>query len=588
MIKKILAVAALAVTFGLSGEASAMDLGTAFSNLTGSSNMTSTQAAQVYTSAARTSVDLGGVQMRVPRSQLTLFSITPPSLSASCAGISAHFGGISFISGQEIQTMIQHIEQGIPGAVLQLAIKLLCPQCEAVLQAMEKLAQDAAKLAIDSCHVSDRIASYAETSGIMGNPATGNRTTNFCAQQQANSGSSTDPLMSELSSACSSTNSALNSISTWMNSTDASIGGGTPAQKAQEASKIGLYGNRTWDDLSNAGWCPTKLDSAGNGTPTCSPDDPATEGALHTKLMLMNLLGTSVIAAPGTATSSTSSTATTGSGTGTNPGTSGSTDGNLIYPPNVTVDDIYDMLMCGAPVTVDPNVAGTAGIGKTVYNTRSMTEVCGPFWSSKYITMQMYDCTNQDYVRCAQVTITPAANTTTPLFSGPGFIYQVTKLLTDAAVKVSTNQPWNWNDSENQQLAALVSAAPFPLYQAINAAAVYPAAAADLLDSMGLETAELMVYATIGDMLSPVARPAGQQQSTSAAAMQRMYAALGAIRTEVTEHQKVMGGQIALQEALSREIVQINQTIQRQVLSDDFLGNTRFATALAVQKPSGN
>jgi hypothetical protein len=301
----------------------------------------------------------------------------------------------------------------------------------------------------------------------------------------------------------------------------------------------------------------------------------------------MNLLGTSVIAAPSTVTSSTSSTATTGNGTGTNPGTSGSNDGNLIYPANVTVDDIYDMLMCGAPVQADPTQA--SGLSGTQYNTRSMVEVCAPFWNSKYATMQLYDCANQDYVKCAQVIITPAANkSSTPLFTGPGFIYQVTKLLTDAAVKVSTNQPWDWNDSENKQLAALVSAAPFPLYQAINAAAVYPAAAADLLDSMGLETAELMVYATIGDMLSPVARPAGQAQTTSAAAMQRMYAALGAIRTEVTEHQKIMGGQIALQEALSREIVQINQTIQRQVLSDDFLGNTRFATALAVQKPSGN
>jgi hypothetical protein len=585
MIKKILAITALAATFGLSDGASAMDLSQAFGNLTGASNMSSTQAAQVYKSASRTSMDLGGVQMRVPRSQATLFSITPPSISASCAGISAHFGGMSFISGSEIQTMIQHIEQGIPGAVLQLAIKLLCPQCEAVLQAMEKLAQDAAKLAIDSCHVSGQIASYAEQSGIMGSPGSGNRATNFCAQQQSGSGAATDSLMGELSSACSSTNSALNSISTWMNSADTSIGGGTSSQKAQELSKIGLYGNRTWDNLSNAGWCPPKLDQAGNATQTCFPDDPNTEGQLHTKLLLMNLLGTSVISAPAATSGSTASTSAS-SGAGTTPGSVGSSDGNLIYPANVTVDDVYDMLMCGAPVTADASQKD--GLAGTQYNTRSMLQVCTPFWNSKYKSMQLYDCADNDYMRCANVTINPSGNLSSPLFTGPGFIYQVTKLLTDAAANVANNTPWDWNTSENQQLAALVSAAPFPLYQAINAAAVYPTAAADLLDSMGLETAELMVYSTIGDMLSPVARPAGQAQVASAAAMERMYKALGAIRTEVTNHERVLGGQIALQEALSREIVQINQTIQRQVLSDDFLGNTRFATALAVQKQGGN
>jgi hypothetical protein len=244
------------------------------------------------------------------------------------------------------------------------------------------------------------------------------------------------------------------------------------------------------------------------------------------------------------------------------------------------------MLMCGAPVVSD----GQGGLAGTQYNTRSMTQLCGNFWSGKYKTLQLYDCTNNDYAMCANVTIIPASlsNSSSPVFSGPGFIYQVTKLLTDAAVNVSQNNPWNWNTPENQQLAALVSAAPFPLYQAINAAAVYPSAAADLLDSMGLETAELMVYSTIGDMLSPVARNAGAAQVTSGAAIAHMYQALDAIRTDVTNHERVLGGQIALQEALSREIVQINQTIQRQVLSDDFLGNTRFATALVANKQGGN
>lgn len=570
MIKKILAATTLAVSMLMSGSALAIDLNEAFSNLSGSSSMTTAQAPAVYKSAARTSMDLGGVEMRVPRSQVTLLSITPPSLSASCAGISAHFGGISFISGSEIQTLIQHIEQGIPGAVLQLAIKLLCPQCEAVLQAMEKLAQDAAKMAIDSCHTSQALVNFA---GKEAGLPSGNSSTNFCAQQQAGSGTDSDSLMAELSSACNSAQSSLGSIATWMNNTDQSmngIGGGTPAQKFGALGRIGFIGNATWNALGAAGYCPpssTDGQVVDASNPSCTADE------LHTKLILMNLLGTE-INNPSTTSSSTSSTASTStSTTGTNPGTTGNSDTNKVYAPNLEIKDVYDMLMCGAPVTA-------SGDG-TMYNTRTMREVCDTFWNKRYGSMQLYDCGNQDYGKCLTLSTVTASNLSNPVFSGPGFVYQVTKLLRDAVINVSTNTPWDWSTSENQQLAALVSAAPFPLYQAINAAAVYPAAAADLLDSMGFETAELMVYTLIGDMLSPNARNAGAAQITNKAQISRLYDAMGAIRSDVANREKVLGGQVALQEALSREIVQINQTIQRQTMTDDFLGNTRFATAVA-------
>ena len=571
MIKKILAATTVAVSMAMSGPASAIDLNEAFSNLTGSSSMTTTQAPAVYKSAARTSMDLGGVEMRVPRSQVTLLSITPPSLSASCAGISAHFGGISFISGSEIQTLIQHIEQGIPGAVLQLAIKLLCPQCEAVLQAMEKLAQDAAKLAIDSCHTSQALVNFA---GKEAGLPSGNSSTNFCAQQQAGSGQDSDSLMAELSSACNSAQSSLGTLSSWMNSTDQSmngIGGGTPAQKFGALGRIGFIGNATWNALGAAGWCPPS--TASDGTVDSSGAN-CTADELHTKLILMNLLGTE-INNPSTTSSSTASTDTSTSTSGTTQGATGTSDTNKVYAPNLEIKDVYDMLMCGAPVTA-------SGSG-TLYNTRTMQEVCNVFWTKRYVSMQLYDCASQDYGKCLQLQTVTANNLSNPVFSGPGFVYQVTKLLRDAVTNVSTNTPWDWSTSENQQLAALVSAAPFPLYQAINAAAVYPAAAADLLDSMGFETAELMVYTLIGDMLSPNARNAGVAQITNKAQISRLYDAMGAIRSDVANREKVLGGQVALQEALSREIVQINQTIQRQVMTDDFLGNTRFATAVASQ-----
>jgi hypothetical protein len=556
MIKKLLAIATFTTAAVLSSPASAIDLGTAFSSLTGASGMTSTQAAQVYKSASRTSMDLGGVQMHVARSSVNLLSISPPSLSVGCSGISAHFGGFSYISGSQIQQFITNIEQGIPGAVLQLAIKLLCPQCEAVLQAMEKLAQDASKIAIDSCHVSSQIAGMAQNSGLFNNPQNGNSATNFCAQQQSGSGAQSDSLMAELSSACSSANGALNTLSGWANGADSSLGPGTPEQKKQTLSQLGMMGNVTWEALGAAGWCPPSngaIDSS-----TCTSDD------LHTKLVLMNLLGTTIVKPADTA-SSTSSTA----------GSSGTSGNYENYAPKVAVKDIYDLFMCGSPLTASGDLNTNAAASPTI------AHECSPFWTNTWRGMTLYDCAD-DYVHCLKVTSKgPGDNM---LFQGNGFMFQTYDLLRYGVNQIVSRTDFNWSDPKAQKLAALLGAAPYPLYQAINAAAVYPAAAMDLIDSMGLSTAQLMTYTIVEDMLTTVGRPTAQTQGVSQQVLKNLYAALDAIRTEHDAHRKAFGNEIALQEALSREILQINQTIQRQVLSDDFMGNTRFASALVTKK----
>ena len=581
MIKKILAITALSVGFSLSTNVSAMDLGQAFGSLTGTNTMTSTQAAMVYKSAARTSVDIGGVEMRVPRSSVNLFSITPPSLSVGCSGISAHFGGFSYISGQQIQQFISHIEQGIPGAVLQLAIKLLCPQCEAVLQAMEKLAQDAAKMAMDSCHVSTAIAN--NVLGATGNfidPAAGNSAQNFCAQQQAGTNSQSDSLEGELSSACSTANSALGTLAGWMNNLGSGgpgsnpVGGGNnSAQLKASLSKEGLIGNVTWNALGVMGWCPKDPNNAsGSGPANCDT------GALHTKLMLMNLLGTTINNAV-TASNSTSSSTTSGSGTTTSSSNTIPQNTNQqVYPPTNTVKNLYDMFMCGT--------VSTAGQGVTTAITHSMADVCNKFWvaegasGSSSSPWSFYDCDNNDYQQCLVLKRVAFNDPNSTAVTGTGFVFQVTSLLQYGVSQVASGKPFDWNDPKAQQLAALLATAPYPLYQAINAAAVYPAAAADLIDSMGLTTAELMTYTVIEDMLSVVGRTPGAEQSINPKTMKNIYDALEQVRTENVATAKTIADQVSLQEAISREIVQINQTIQRQVMSGDFLGNDRFATAL--------
>src|SRR5690606_7402031 len=100
---------------------------------------------------------------------------------------------------------------------------------------------------------------------------------------------------------------------------------------------------------------------------------------------------------------------------------------------------------------------------------------------------------------CSQLDSMPikdAAVDGTSLVAGKGLMYQTRDLLEEAVKRVINNKPIyaGPGDDKGTQIIQLVQIAPYPLYQAINAAAVYPASAMDLLDSMSLLVAESLAY----------------------------------------------------------------------------------------------
>lgn len=551
----------------------AADLGSAFDNLVSSGAAMSINKPGRYQSAARNTFIAGGADIRFPRRTSPSFvSVTPPSLSAGCSGISAHFGGFSFISGDEIEQMIRSIAQNAQGMVISIAIKTLCPMCESVIQAMTRLAQQASKMSMDSCAVGTNLANTLADSFGIGAGSSDLRK-NVCTQAAIESGDEPE-WYKALDGAC---KSAMDSMKYVENKLDELQGkapknpDGTSAAGQEEALKLQV-GNLTWIVLN-------------------SVIKDKSEESLAQKLLLMNLLGTRIAAsdaycgAPATE--------------GGTPASVADGDGGIACLPRLEAKEAVALFMCGLPER-GADAQGTADFSGLQYS-RALSSYCDSWfapetntagqpigagrWARVSEAVKLWSCVNNDWDKCTQMELVPI--TEMNIIRGPGFAWQVNRLLREGARRVRTNDMALHEGELGQQLVGLIQAAPYPIYQAINAAAVYPAAADDLLDTMSVLVAEAMAFHYFDDFLRTAGR-ADMGVRVSNIYLDQTHKAMGEMRGYVLERRRLIAQNIALQEALNEQIRSINLAIQRQVLTTDMLNANRFAVSAGNPQAGGN
>jgi hypothetical protein len=125
----------------------------------------------------------------------------------------------------------------------------------------------------------------------------------------------------------------------------------------------------------------------------------------------------------------------------------------------------------------------------------------------------------------------------------------------------------------------LLQRAPYPLYQLINAAAVYPDAAQRMLTSMSVILAETLTYQELQTVLSTTGRVSdgyGVQPQMA----QRLSSAMEKLRLQAKSDFANFGSELAAQEQIQLQIQQINKTIQKQVMTSQMLGNQRFVSSM--------
>jgi len=535
----------LAVGLGAGAPAHA-DLKGAFDGLFSGSNVTATKPGR-FSGSVRSGFTGGSIDIRFPQHPTTgLISIDPPRMpTASCSGISAHFGGFSFISGNQIEGMIQNIANGAKGFVINMAMKTLCPMCENVISQMTALAQQASKMAVDSCKIGENLAQMAWEKGGLPAESEPQRWTGLCARSQVSGGAGgASDYLSAISDVCANAKDAMQRIDGWIKQLEGQAK--NEREKAAIKEEVGAPGNRTWIHLM-------ALDL---------PGDEKTNK--HWRELLLNMLGTQIT----------------------------DKDGNTTpYLPTLVVKsassnpitkNLFKSFICGNKPSED------AGRHADWY--ANANRHCEDLHRSMrtQITQSYYVCpdSDKDCLGMQKVEFSSADS----IFTGSGFLYHVIEVLRQAVEAVVQDDANFYTSEKGRRFIAMANMVPFPLYQAVNIAAVNPTGGASLIQTLAIPIAEAMAIEYFDSIMLSVAQ-ASRGAGTDLKMMEQVSAVMAGARASMDAGREALSKSFYLQQAILEQIRVANLSVQREVMTPELIGASRYAEYINTLKntaPSGS
>jgi hypothetical protein len=153
-------------------------------------------------------------------------------------------------------------------------------------------------------------------------------------------------------------------------------------------------------------------------------------------------------------------------------------------------------------------------------------------------------------------------------------LFRVSDLLHQAVEDIRMDQ-----ELTDPDLMGLLENVPFPVYQVLNTAAIYPVAAHDLVDTMSAVIADSMTTAMFEDVVRMATRAAGETYLEHAD-LQNIQTAAEKFLVSIQARKTLMAQRVALQEGMMENIRTINLAIQKEVLGDELLGTSRFSSTL--------
>ena len=116
-----------------------------------------------YSGPTRSGVSFGSFRVFMPNKRIVPLTINPPSISATCGGISVYGGGFSFINADKFVEMLQNIMNAAAGYFFEMAIEQLCPTCHNIMSLLRHASQLAQKFAFDSCSAGKKLGEKSFT-----------------------------------------------------------------------------------------------------------------------------------------------------------------------------------------------------------------------------------------------------------------------------------------------------------------------------------------------------------------------------------------------------------------------------------------
>lgn len=500
-----------------------------------------------FQTQSRNILTAGGLDIRIPKARsATLFSITPPSYNLGCGGISFFFGGFSFISSQELVTMLRSIAQAAPAFVLQAAVKTLCAQCDAIIQFLKNLAQRAASMSLDACRAANGLKEKILSEGGPGSPDTQLQSQQgFCAARSSAENQSSD-FLTGLNDMCATASKTWQQIRDWLyNENPADATSPDAVQKRRERTQNPfIVGNQTWDYLM-----------------TRYPDQSSENYRIRT--FILNLVGTWIIRTPPAAGDQAQD----------------GVEGNAYYGPTLDARDAFNLYMCGTPIV---QAEGGVTLGR---QDMFSAQYCMSYWGngrSEPLSKKIWACAPGHEGSCMEMQ--PIELGMAPILQGQGVLHRVHSLMRKGVEAVRENR--DIFSPEYEEVRALIEATPFPLYQVINLAAIYPSAASELVNILAVLTSEFITYELFNDLLrSSWEGDRGVYLST--AQIDRMESVLHEMRRVASARKQEITNMMAMQEGINAQIRQINKALQQQVLTRELLGGASYSQSLIRAGISG-
>lgn len=553
------------------GTAVASDLDDAFANIV-STPTTQLTDSGTFKSQLRTTHQLGRFSMRFAGNRGTrtvqLFSIQPPSVDVGCNGIDFTLGGFQYVNGAVVEQMIQTIIGGVTMYVIQMALNALCEDCVAELRSVIDKINKATSMLQNDCQAGQALAAWGFNQLGIDQRTQSNQSR--CERISTENGSTSSEISARGDSIC----KGYQAVSEFL---DKKINGLLPGQSAanqdiatSQAASVSAKGNATWMALKAAGIVTEIKDPSGSNGAIRATIDKTDEWGFALGELMMSMIGTEI-------------------------------DGN---PVNSTFEskDALEVLMCGTYYFGHPPSAPNATINNSDASTAAelVAQHCSQIFSqtkagttaNQPSGIYMITCSETAphlpsntarFDQCAEIRDVGHRMTLETWMGqsyvastiGKGFLYHVVDLETSILEKIKTNGAGYTPDE-----IGLIEAAPFPLYKALNLAALFPSIQGDLIQL----TAIPMAYYASAEYFQKLMR---QSVGTNRAmpippqtfrqiAMQ-MKGAEDAIGKKIED----IGHQMNQVHQINEQIDQINTVMLRSIHQRNLLGNAGFARDVA-------
>jgi len=128
----------------------------------------------------------GSWHYRVPNMVIYPFSITPPSIKASCGAIDIIMGGFSYVRPEYLVQFLQNLIQAAPAVAFEIALDTFAPQVKQIINDITALINLINQLNFQSCQVLNGIKAYIENNILKNKEGTAGK----AASEEQASGSS--------------------------------------------------------------------------------------------------------------------------------------------------------------------------------------------------------------------------------------------------------------------------------------------------------------------------------------------------------------------------------------------------------------